>query len=294
MANAHAQITNYWSIVGKLSKIRVVAMMLFTASVGMLMTPIQYWDLTQALAGLLGIGLCSCAGGIINQVIERDIDASMARTARRPLIDGSISMTQAILLASLLIALSAFTLGLLTNTLTLWLTIGTMIGYSWVYTSLLKPNTSQNIVIGGLFGATPPLLGWTSLTGSIHLEPIVLVLIIFAWTPPHFWSLAIARKEDYDKTSLLMLPSTHGIAYTQLSILAYTVLLIIITQLPYLLTISSYMYAIGINGLNIMLIQRMIQVYYSGKPNCCLQAFRFSNIYLLSVFSLLLLDRLVY
>ena len=264
--------------------------MLITAAVGMGLVPYAYIDPIKAFWGIIGIGFLACSGGIFNQVFEYEIDRKMSRTQHRPLVSDAISKKSAILIACAFIIFGSIILYTFTTRLTLYLTIFTMIGYSYIYTKILKPITSQNIVIGGLFGAMPPLLGWTALTGSIHALPLLLVAIIFTWTPSHFWALSLAKIDDYKQTPLPMLPITHGIPCTQIHILAYTVLLIIVTQLPYLLTYCSLFYLITANLANIFLFRSMYAVYQSPTSKNCWLAFKHSNIYLLLIFIGLLLD----
>jgi len=264
--------------------------MLITAAVGMSLVPVQRINLVYSTLSLIGIGLHACASGILNQLFEQDIDQIMSRTKNRPLVNERITRKHAISLVIIFLLLGSIILYTFSNTLTLSLTLFTMLGYSYIYTKLLKPNTSQNIVIGGLFGAMPPLLGWTALTGSLHTLPVLLVAIIFTWTPSHFWALSLAKIDDYRKSPLPMLPVTHGIKCTQVHILGYCILLILITQLPYLLTYFGQIYLIIVNIANILLLRSMFLVYQEATPKRCWQAFKHSNIYLLCIFLTMLID----
>ncbi|MCP8352112.1 heme o synthase [Candidatus Synchoanobacter obligatus] len=276
--------------VAVLCKWRVVTLMLITAFVGMMLTPDQYWRLPNILFGLLGICFLSCAGGAINQILEHHIDKNMLRTKNRPLASKRISIEQACFISTACLIFGMLCLYLFTNPLTLALTLFATIGYGFIYTKILKPNTSQNIVIGGIFGAMPPLLGWTALTNSLHPHPILLVLIIFIWTPSHFWSLSLARIDDYRNSTIPMLPITHGVRCTQIHIMAYSLLLTLATQLPYLLTFQSTFYLIAINTTNLWFLTAMYRTYLSSDPRVCMQAFKISNVYLLIFFLTTLTD----
>lgn len=276
-----------------LCKWRVVCLMLLTAVIGMSMVPINFWRIDLCLNGLIGIGLSACSGGILNQVFEKEIDAKMSRTAQRLIAKSIVPTNTALSIAGLFMCTSIIILYVFVNPLTCWLTTATMFGYSVIYTKILKPITCQNIVIGGLFGAMPPLLGWTALTNSISALPLIMVAIIFTWTPPHFWSLALTKVSDYEQSGLPMLPVTHGVRCTQIHILAYTILLILITQIPTLLRYSHSVYSIGVNILNLLLLYNMYQVYQKPSMKNCMNAFLHSNIYLLSLFIILFLDRII-
>lgn len=285
--------TTFTNNLAKLCKWRVVCLMLVTAVVGMSLAPSNYWRYDLCLFGILGIGLAACAGGICNQILEQHIDAKMRRTQHRPLVKDQISPQAASLIFLIFVLLSAGILFYFVNPLTFYLTFLTMFGYSIIYTKILKPNTYQNIVIGGVFGAMPPLLGWTSLTGSISIQPIILVAIIYTWTPSHFWALSLTKIDDYKKTSLPMLPVTHGIPCTQLHIIAYTILLIIVTQLPIIVNLSGVFYGVGANILNIWLFSSMWQVYMDPAPVTCMRAFKRSNFYLMGLFLIMFLDKII-
>ena len=225
-----------------LCKPNVVYMMLITALVGMLLAQETVPSITYMFIALLGIALCSGSAAAINQVIDRSADASMNRTDKRPLPQGDISPIHASIFALVIGFLGALILYIFVNTLTMYLTIASLIGYAFIYTVYLKRATPQNIVIGGLAGAAPPLLGWTSITNSIDAYSLLLVLIIFIWTPPHFWALAIYRKDEYAKESIPMLPVTHGVAFTKLQIVLYTIILFLVSLLPYIVLMSGIIY----------------------------------------------------
>ena len=226
----------------ELTKPKVVLMMLITAIIGMLLASKNLPSLYLVIISMIGIGLCASSAATINQIIDRNIDANMARTSKRPLPQGEITTFNASLFAfAMMIAGTAILISQV-NILTAVLTVASLIGYAFIYTVFLKRATPQNIVIGGLAGAAPPLLGWTSVTNSIDPNALLLVLIIFVWTPPHFWALAIYRKEDYARESIPMLPVTHGVRFTKLQIILYTVLLVLVSLLPYIVLMSGNIY----------------------------------------------------
>ena len=277
--------------IATLCKWRVVSLMLITAFIGMLLTPSYLWHTNKILTGISGIGLCALSGGVLNQVFESTIDQQMKRTKNRPLVTQTLSHNFAYSFAFLLFISGSIILYYCNNALSAALTISTMFGYSFIYTKWLKPRTSQNIVIGGIFGAMPPLLGWSALSNNIHLFPVLLVAIIFTWTPSHFWALSLARVEDYKQSPLPMLPITHGVSATQVHILGYGILLTLITQLPYLLYYTSSSYLIFVNILNIWYLKHLYAVYQTPKPYHSFKAFKASNIYLLLLFVTLLMDK---
>lgn len=273
----------------ELCKPRVVALMLLTAIVGMLLATEEVpWNVV--LFATLGIGLCACAGGVLNQLIDRRIDSLMGRTSKRPIPTGTITPKNAGIFAFGLILSGMVVLVIFINTVTALLTFATLIGYALVYTVFLKRATPQNIVIGGLAGATPPLLGWTAVTGSIDPEILLLVLLIFMWTPPHFWALSIARYEEYQKAQIPMLPVTHGIPFTKLCILLYTVLMIIISLMPYLINMSGMIYLVGASILGLGFLVRSYQLYRKNDVKIAMATFHYSIFYLMSMFLLLLID----
>ncbi|MGY6039736.1 heme o synthase [Aeromonas sp. AE23HZ002T15] len=274
----------------QLTKPKVVALLLLTAWVGMLLAEPTLASLDRIALGLAGIGLLASAAAAINHSLDSGIDAQMRRTRWRPVARGRIS-TRAAMIFALWLALLGFVLlywGV--NPLTAWLTLASLFGYAIVYTLLLKKATPQNIVIGGLAGAMPPLLGWTCITGQLSAEPWLLVMIIFAWTPPHFWSLAIHRRDEYASARIPMLPVTHGIAFTKTAILLYLLMLTLICLLPYLIGMSGLIYLVGSLGLNLQFCWHGWLLKVSDRPAQAMRTFRFSIYHLILLFGLLLLD----
>lgn len=282
-----------WRDYLELCKPRVVALMLLTAVVGMYLSTPGWVPLTTLLFALSGIGLCAGSAAAINHLIDKRIDSMMTRTKERPVARGRVSISQALYFA-LLLGISGLLLLIFTvNTLTATLTFITLIGYAGIYTGYLKRATSQNIVIGGLAGAAPPLLGWTAVTNQLDPEALILVLIIFTWTPPHFWALAIYRYDDYKKAEIPMLPITHGIAFTKLNILLYTILLQVVSILPFVIGMSGYLYLIAALLLGGHFLYWSIRLYSNQQPLIALHTFRFSILYLMMLFLVLLLDHYV-
>ena len=249
----------------------------------------------NTLFGILGIGLAAGAGAVVNHLIDRRIDAIMMRTERRPIPVGIISPSQAILFALVLGTIGLTVLAMWVNILTAVLTFATLIGYAIVYTVFLKRATPQNIVIGGLAGAMPPLLGWTAITGHIEPGSLLLVLIIFTWTPPHFWALSIHRYDEYKKAKIPMLPVTHGIRYTKLSILLYTALMIAVTLLPFTIGMSGIIYLIGAIILGARFLYWAIKLNQStmNERKIALKTFRYSIFYLMTLYVVLLIDHYI-
>ena len=273
-----------------LCKLKVIALILFTAFVGMLLSSDGMLPLQQMIAGLLGIGLAAASGAALNHVVDSHIDAIMERTSRRPLPQANMTQGHALIFALSLAALSMVVLLLWVNTLTAILTFIALIGYAVIYTMFLKRSTPQNIVWGGAAGAAPPLLGWTAITGEVSQEALLLFLIIFIWTPPHFWALAIKRRVEYAKAKVPMLPVTHGVEYTKLHILLYTVLLLAVTLLPFLTQMSGLIYLVGALTLGIGFIYHAIQLYKTEGDEHAMKTFAFSIFYLSVLFGFLLLD----
>jgi protoheme IX farnesyltransferase len=273
-----------------MTKPKVVLLLLLTALVGMCLATENWvsWDIL--LAGLTGIGFLSSAAAVVNHVVDRRIDSQMARTFNRPMPKGKITPQKAIAFATTLAVLGFLILEFWVNSLTAMLTLAGLVGYAFVYTMYLKRATPQNIVIGGLAGAIPPLLGWTAVTGEIHAHALLLVLIIFIWTPPHFWALAIHREKDYAKAQIPMLPVTHGIAFTKTSILLYTVLLGIVCLLPYLIGMTGLIYLIGSTALNAGFLYYAWKLKFDSSDDTAMQTFRFSIIHLMVLFVVLLVD----
>jgi protoheme IX farnesyltransferase len=238
--------------------------------------------------GNLGIALCAGSAAAVNHIVDRHVDDKMARTANRPIAQGRLDARQAVIFALVTGLAGMAILLLFTNILTAWLTLASLVGYAFIYTMFLKRATPQNIVIGGLAGAAPPLLGWVAVTGEIHHNALLLVLIIFAWTPPHFWALAIHRKEEYASAEIPMLPVTHGEKYTKINILLYTVMLIVITTLPYLTGMFGWLYLVGSLLLGARFFYWAVVMWLDKDSG--MKTFKFSIIYLMVLFVLMLLD----
>ena len=279
-----------WREYLELCKPRVVALIVFTAVVGMfLSTPVMVpWD--ALVFGTLGIALGACAGAAVNHVVDQRIDALMHRTSARPLPAGRIDTFSALTFATGLAVASTVVLTTFVNGLTAVLTIASMVGYSVVYTLFLKRATPQNIVIGGAAGAMPPVLGWTAVTGQADANALLLFLIIFAWTPPHFWALAIHRREEYARANIPMLPVTHGVAFTRLQILLYTAILLGVTLLPFAVGMSGMLYLVGALGLGIGFLHQAIVLFRGRDPRAPIRTFGYSIWYLAALFAVLLVD----
>jgi len=286
-------LTIPWRAYYELCKPRVVALMLLTAIVGMQLASPHAIPYQVLLFGTLGIALAASAAAVINHLADQHIDSLMTRTENRPLPSGRLSVWQALMFATILGSLGLLILAVFVNVLTAVLTLVTLIGYAGIYTFYLKHATPQNIVIGGASGAAPPLLGWTAVTGHFDPQALLLVLIIFVWTPPHFWALAIARYQDYAKAKVPMLPVTHGIPFTKLSILLYTLLLVLASLLPYITELSGMIYLVSVIILDIGFLYFAIQLYRHDSARIALQTFRYSIVYLMLLFIALLLDHFV-
>jgi heme o synthase len=276
----------YWA----LTKPRVVALIVFTAIVGMLLAVPGVPPWRALVFGSLGIWLAAASAAAINHLIDQRIDAVMARTAHRPLPTGSLNSRQVLLFALLLGAASMVLLVWQVNTLAAWLTFASLIGYAVVYTGFLKRATPQNIVIGGLAGAAPPALGWVAVTGELHPHALLLVLIIFVWTPPHFWALAIYRREDYARAMIPMLPVAYGVEYTRWHVLFYTVLLVVVTVLPWLTGMSGLFYLGGALVLGAAFLYYAIRLMDPPNERFAMEVFNYSIIYLMALFAFLLAD----
>jgi protoheme IX farnesyltransferase len=274
----------------EMTKPKVVLLLLLTALVGMCLASDTWISWKTLIAGLMGIGFLSSAAAVINHVVDRSIDSQMARTFNRPLPKGKITPQKALIFAAVLTVLGCIILELWVNRLTALLTFAGLIGYAFIYTMYLKRATPQNIVIGGLAGAIPPLLGWTAVTGEIHSHPLLLVLIVFIWTPPHFWALAIHREKDYAKAQIPMLPVTHGVEFTKTSILLYTILLSIVCLLPYLIGMSGLIYLIGSSVLNGGFLYYALKLKFASDADTPMKTFKFSIIHLMVLFVVLLVD----
>jgi protoheme IX farnesyltransferase len=273
-----------------LTKPRVVSLIVFTAVIGMLLATPGAVPAQILLAGTLGIGLVAGAAAAVNCLVEQRIDAVMQRTRWRPLPRGELSGLQTLIFAGAVGGLGLWLLANFVNPLTMWLTLATFVGYAVVYTVILKPATPQNIVIGGASGAMPPVLGWAAVTGEVHTEAMLLFLIIFAWTPPHFWALALYRTADYAKAGLPMLPVTHGKAYTRLQVLLYTIILFAVSLLPYAIRMSGVLYLAAACVLGAVFLAYAIRVYAAYSDRVARAMFRYSIIYLAALFGALLVD----
>ena len=274
----------------ELCKPKVVLLMLLTAIVGMVLATPTSLSFSQLIYSLSGIALAASSAAVINHLVDRHIDAIMARTHKRPIASGKIDPAAASLFAIALASISMLILLWKVNSLTAILTFITIIGYAGIYTLFLKRATPQNIVIGGAAGAAPPLLGWTAITGHIDPNALLLVLIIFTWTPPHFWALAIYRFEDYKKANIPMLPVTHGIAFTKLCIFLYTLLLVAISVLPFVSGLCSWFYLVCALLLGVRFIYWAWELLRCDNALIAMRVFRFSIIYLLLLFVALIID----
>lgn len=277
----------------QLCKLKVVGLIVFTAVVGMFLSVPGLPPLRPLLLGALGIGMAAASAAAINHVLDARIDAIMKRTRRRPLPTGHLTEVEAMIFAFALGLISMVILARYVNALTAVLTFLSLIGYAVVYTVWLKHATPQNIVIGGAAGAAPPVLGWTAITGDVHAHALLLFLIIFTWTPPHFWALAIARRDDYAKVDIPMMPVTHGVEFTRLQILFYTVLLVLVSLLPYLTGMSGLLYLAGALIFGGIFLYYALAMRLSDRPELPMKTFAYSITYLMGVFSALLLDHYV-
>lgn len=274
----------------QLTKPKVVSLIVFTAAIGMLLSIETAVPLQALVFGTMGIALVAGAAAAINCLVERKIDAIMARTRARPLPRGQITPGETLAFAALIGGGGLFLLYAFVNPLTMWLTLGTFVGYTVLYTVLLKPATPQNIVIGGASGAMPPVLGWAAVTGEIAPEALLLFLIIFAWTPPHFWSLALYRRNEYAKACIPMLPVTHGEHFTRLHVLLYTVILVAVSVLPYAAHMSGLFYLAAALALGGVYLHYAVLIYIRYSDALAKRAFRYSIVYLSALFAALLAD----
>ena len=274
----------------QLTKPRVVSLIVFTAIIGMLLAVPGMVALQPFLAGTIGIGLVAGAAAAMNCLVEQKIDAIMARTRARPLPLGQLTSAHTLIFGTIVGGIGLAILYFWVNALTMWLTLATFVGYAIVYTVILKPLTPQNIVIGGASGAMPPVLGWAAVTGDVTTEAMLLFLIIFAWTPPHFWALALYRTEDYAKAGVPMLPVTHGKDYTRLQVLLYTIILFGVSLLPYAVRMSGWPYlacAVLLGAAYLVYAVRIFVAYSDALARSC---FRYSILYLAALFAALLVD----
>ena len=273
-----------------LTKPRVVSLIVFTAVIGMFLATPGFVRLGTLLAATFGIALVAGAAAAVNCLVEQKIDAVMQRTRWRPLPRGELSSLETLVFAGIVGGAGLWVLEHFVNTLTMWLTLATFVGYAIVYTVILKPATPQNIVIGGASGAMPPVLGWAAVTGEVSIEAMLLFLIIFAWTPPHFWSLALYRTEDYARAGVPMLPVTHGKRYTQLHVLLYTLILFAASLLPYAVRMSGLFYLAAALFLGGIYLAYALRLFFAYSDRVAQQAFRYSIVYLASLFAALLVD----
>lgn len=279
-----------WRDYYEMCKPNVVYLMLLTAMIGMFMSVPGMVPWEVLVFGNLGIGLCAGSAAAVNHLVDRRVDLAMARTQNRPMAQGRIDTLHATLFALVLGVAGMAILLIIINPLTAWLTLASLLGYAVVYTLWLKRATPQNIVIGGLAGAAPPLLGWTAVTGEIHGHALLLVLIIFAWTPPHFWALAIARKEEYAKVDIPMLPVTHGVEYTALQILFYTLILFAVSLMPFATGLSGSLYLLGALVLGLGFLYWAIVLMRGKNPDAPMETFKYSLVYLMGIFTIMLAD----
>ncbi len=289
-SGVHLVRTPIWRSYFELTKPKIITLIVFTSFVGMLLARpgVPAWD--TLLWGTVGIGLSSACAAVLNHVLDRQIDERMARTRMRPLPAGRVTPGRALTFACALGVTGGLVLAGLVNSLTAGLTVGSLIGYGYIYTAWLKRATPQNIVIGGAAGAAPPLLGWTAVTDQLEVNALILFLIILLWTPPHFWSLAIARRREYARAGVPMLPVTHGIPYTQSQIILYTILLSLVTMLPALMGMSGVLYLAAALVLNGRFLYLAWKLKVSGAPNLPMKVFRYSITYLALLFAALLVD----
>ncbi|PLW84382.1 protoheme IX farnesyltransferase [Kineobactrum sediminis] len=282
-----------WRDYKELTKPNVVLLMILTSVIGMFMAVPGMVPLDVLILGNLGIALCAGAAAV-NHLVDQRVDLRMARTSKRPIAQGRLSTLQAGVFALILGGAGMAILLLWVNALTAWLTLASLIGYAFIYTLFLKRATPQNIVIGGLAGAAPPLLGWTAVTGEIHGHALLLVLIIFAWTPPHFWALAIHRKEEYAAVDIPMLPVTHGDMFTRLHIMLYTIIMFLITMLPFVTRMSGPLYLLGAVVLGAGFLYWAFELLRNRDPAAPMATFRYSIIYLMALFVIMLVDHYMF
>lgn len=280
------RIAQYWA----LTKPRVTQLAVFCAVIGMFLATPELPDWRVVVPATIGIWLLAGAAFAINCLVEREIDSRMARTARRPMARGEITVPQTLVFSAVIGGTGMWVLYALVNPLTMWLTLATFIGYAVIYTIILKPATPQNIVIGGLSGAMPPALGWAAIANDVPMQAWILVLIIFVWTPPHFWALALYRRHEYEKSGLPMLPVTHGMEFTQFQIFLYTIILVATTMLPFAVGMSGLIYLGGVILLDVVFVWYAWQVYRHYTDMIARKMFTYSIIYLSLLFAALLFD----
>ena len=278
----------------RLTKPRVVSLIVFTAFIGMFLAVPGAVPLDALIFGTIGIALVAGAAAAVNCLVEQKIDSVMARTRGRPLPRGEVSSPETLFFLALIGGGGLYILHQWVNPLTMWLTLLTFVGYAIIYTVILKPLTPQNIVIGGASGAMPPVLGWTAVTGEVTADALLLFLIIFAWTPPHFWALALYRKHEYAKVGMPMLPVTHGDQFTKLHVLLYTFILCAVTLLPYATKMGGLIYLISALILDAVFLYYAVKIYRDYSDQLARRAFRYSIFYLAALFTALLVDHYFY
>lgn len=277
----------------ELCKPRVVMLIVFTAIIGMFLAVPGLPPLDKLFWGSIGITLQAASAAAVNQLIDRNIDARMARTCGRPLVTGTLSVAESVVFAAAIGIAGFAVLWLWVNPLTAWLTLATLVGYAGIYTLYLKRATPQNIVIGGAAGAAPPVLGWAAVTGTIHPHALLLFLIIFTWTPPHFWALAIERHKEYAEVDVPMLPVTHGVEYTRLQVLLYTILLLVVSVLPFVFGMSGFIYLAGALLLGAVFLYYAVLLKWKPRPGLPMRTFGYSIVYLMGIFTLLFADHYI-
>ncbi|MGV3654201.1 MAG: heme o synthase [Noviherbaspirillum sp.] len=283
------RMAQYWA----LTKPRVTQLAVFCAVIGMFLATPGLPDWKTVLAATIGIWLLAGAAFAVNCLVERELDSRMARTARRPLAMGEITVGQTLVFSGVIGGIGMWVLYSLVNPLTMWLTFATFVGYAVIYTMLLKPATPQNIVIGGLSGAMPPALGWAAVANDVPMQAWILVLIIFVWTPPHFWSLAMYRRDDYARSGLPMLPITHGLAFTQFQIWLYTIVLVATSMLPFAVRMSGLIYLASASALGAIFLWHSWRIYRHYTDLVARKAFTYSIVYLSLLFAALLVDHYI-
>ena len=289
--NTNVESSTDWRDYYELTKPRVVMLIVFTAIVGMFLSVPDWPGIEPLIYGTLGIGMAASSAAVFNHVLDHRTDILMMRTRGRPLPQGKLTEKSALIFASVLCVAAMIILWFLVNPLTAVLTFFSLIGYAVIYTVWLKRATPQNIVIGGAAGAAPPILGWTAVTNEVTSEPLLLFLIVFVWTPPHFWALAIARLEEYAKVEIPMLPVTHGVPYTRLNILLYSILLLLVTLMPYLIGMSGLIYLLAAIGLGVYFLYYAIRMYRDHEDEeLPMRMFKYSISYLGFLFAALLID----
>ncbi len=294
MAKAQQKPGATWRDYKELTKPNVVALMILTSVIGMFMAVPGMVPLNALILGNLGIAMVAGAAAAVNHLVDQRVDQHMARTRNRPIAQGRLGTAQAAVFALVMGGLGMAILLLWVNALTAWLTLASLVGYAFIYTLFLKRATPQNIVIGGLAGAAPPLLGWTAVTGEVHGHGLLLALIIFAWTPPHFWALAIHRKEEYAAVDIPMLPVTHGVAFTKLHIMLYTIIMILVTLLPFATRLSGPLYLLGAVVLGGGFLYWAIELLRNKNPRAPIETFRYSIVYLMALFVVMLIDHYLF